>query len=185
MKASRKLILRNVRGSYVRVMEGNRKFDEDDPDTWGMTVIMPKEHPQMKALVSAAKDVATEAFGSKVKLGTLKMVPRDGDREKEDPEYEGCAFFNVRTYRRPGLLLPNGATPTDKEIESHFYSGAMYNLSIVLKDFDHPKGGKGVRAELRNVMFAEHGERLDGGGSAASDFEDLVDAEADPDDIPF
>lgn len=183
-KAAEKFILKDIRGSYVFISgTGHVRDDGDDPQ-WEMQVIMPKDHPQLDKLKKTMWKVATTAFGKGIKPKMISLPLRDGDEEKEEEEYEGCHFFNVKTYRPPGVVKRNGKAATAQDIEALGYSGCYFTLSITFKNYDHPEGGKGVRGELNHVMLLREGERLDGTTSASEDFADEIDEDTE-DEIDF
>ena len=178
-----RLVLKNVRGSFVWVRKPHDRRNGKEP-RYEMQIIMAKDHPQTKELDAAVKAMAAEHPKTKgIKLSMLKLIPRDGDTERDNEEYEGNYFFNTSAdiEHKPEIVNRQGTEPTEEELDRMCYSGCYFNVSVQLFGYD-TDGNKGVSAGLRNVMLWKRGRRLDGGVSAASEFKDMVTEETDPDD---
>ena len=183
-----KLILENVRGSYVYVTTPRKKDGEEVG--YGMQIILDKKED--KELILKIKKgtikVAKEKFGDKIKVnknGTIagyKTPIRDGDEEREGEEFEGKVFLNANAKldRKPGLVNKYNKKPTEQEIADHCFSGAYFNVSINLYPFDNES--KGVAVGLNNVMMCQKdAERLDGTMSAESEFAGYASEDASDD----
>ena len=186
--------LQNIRGSYVYVRKPHDRKNGREP-RYEFQVIMPKDHPQREELDARVKWVAANHPKTKgTKFSMLKVIPRDGDAERDSEEYEGHVFFNTSAdlEHKPGIVNRQGETPTEDELDRLCGSGCYFNVSINLFGYD-TDGNKGVSAGLRNVMLWRRGKRLDGGVSAASEFKDWAtdetdvddDLNLDDDDLPF
>ena len=178
MAKSNIIKLHNVRGSFVFLTEPRE--DRDDPDkkpSYQMQIIISKKDKQLKKFRKLVERVAREKFPKIKKLGKLKMIPRDGDVEGDGKHHDGHVFFNARNYKPVGIVNGRGQPPTQKELHDYCYSGAYFHVSIDVFAYDHPKGGKGVSAGLRNVMLYKKGDRLDNYIPAEDEFED--DAQSD------
>lgn len=175
---SQKMILENVRGSYVFVTEPRITKDEDTGEEkkggYSIQCIIPKDHPQIKKIKALIKKAAIEKFGEKTKLGMLKLPLRDGDEERDSPEYEGCYFLNANAGRKPGVVGRDGGLLDKDDLEDMIYSGAYFHVSVTFYGFKK-KGNRGVAVGLNNLMFRKHGERLDGSVAATSEFADYAD----------
>lgn len=180
-----KIILQDVRGSYVYVAEQRRNEDGTDGG-WGMQILIPKDHPQIKKLQSLVKKTLIEAVGEDAakKLGKFKLPIRDGDEERDGEEYAGMYFMNANSKKkRPGIANKNGEQADQDDIEEYCYSGAYFHVSVNVYFFKSKDGGKpGVALGLNNVMLRKKGDRLDGSVSAASEFEDFAGGSDDDDD---
>lgn len=174
------------RASYARVFEP-APSDPDDPDSalvYSIQMIFPKE-TDLTDLKNAANAAMAAKFGDdKSKWPKNARSPfRDGDVERDAPEYENCIFMNAKTKNQPGLVDEN-VQPILSQDE--FYSGAYARASIVFYGYDQ-KGNKGVGVGLNNIMKIKDGERLDGRRSAEQEFASFAGSSAGSvdDDIPF
>lgn len=114
----------------------------------------------------------------------LKCPLRDGDEERDNPEYENGYFMNAGNKNKPGIVGRDAQPIMNQE---EFYSGCYARASLSLYGYD-VKGNKGVGVGLNNLMFWEDGERLDGSVNATDDFKEFADAEeasVDDDDVAF
>jgi len=178
-----KIILKNVRCSYVFIDEPRK--DKEKPDQKGkysIQVLLPKDDPQVKKLKALSQKVAKEKFGDKVKLGMLKMPLRDGDDERDTPEYEGMYFLNANSAKKPGINNRANEHADADDLEEYGYSGCYFHVSVNLYGFK-VDGNKGVAVGLNNVMLRKAGDRLDGSVSASDEFADDVDDDLDDDEL--
>lgn len=179
-----KIILQNVRGSYVYVTAPRKKDDGTD-GKYGVQILLPKDDPQAVKLNKLVKKVLIEAVGEDAakKLGKFKLPIRDGDDERDGEEYEGVYFMNANASRKPGIVNKNGEPADQDDIEEYCYSGAYFHVSVNVYHFKATDGGKpGIALGLNNVMLRKKGERLDGSVSATSEFEDFAGGSDDFDD---
>ncbi len=178
-----KIVLQNVRGSYVYITEP-RKKDNGDDGKYGIQILLPKDDPQATKLNKLVKKVLVEAVGESAakKLGKFKLPIRDGDDERDGEEYEGVYFMNANSARRPGLVNRNSEPADIDDIEEYCFSGAYFHVSVNVYYFKAIDGGKpGIALGLNNVMLRKKGDRLDGSVSAASEFEDFAGGDEDND----
>lgn len=180
-----KIVLQNVRGSYVYVT-APRKKDSGEDGKYGIQILLPKDDPQAAKLNKLVKKVLIEAVGEKAasKLGKFKLPIRDGDEERDGEEYEGMYFMNANAARKPGIVNKNNEPADIDDIEEYCYSGAYFHVSVNVYYFKAIEGGKpGVALGLNNVMLRKQGERLDGSVSATSEFEDFAGGDDGDDDF--
>lgn len=163
-----KVIIENVRCSYVFVRERRKSDDPNKEGKFSIQPIIPKDHPQIKQIKKAIKAAATEKFGD-VKMTMLKLPLRDGDEERDSEEYNGCYFLNANSAKRPGIMNRDNQTPDLEDLEDYCYSGARFHVSVNFYAYNF-EGKKGVAVGLNNVMLVGKGERLDGSTSASDDF---------------
>lgn len=152
-----------------RGMEGNEpKFS--------VSCLIPKTDTKTIEMIRKAEAEALVEF--KDKIGkvtgkTRKSVLRDGDGDdKEHPaEYAGHWYINASASadRQPGAVDKN-RQPIVKQDE--IGSGDYGYVSINLFGFN-TSGNNGLGAGFQNIMKVKDGERLSGGRSAESDFEDV------------
>ncbi len=168
-----KIILQNVRGSYVFVNEP-RKKENGENGNYSIQILLPKDDPQIKKLNKLVDQALADKFGADAikKRGKYKLPVRDGDEERDGEEYENMYFMNANSARRPGIVNRNNEPADQDDIEEYCYSGAVFHVSVNVYAFPAKDGGKpGVALGLNNVMLRKKGERLDGSVSATSEFE--------------
>ena len=145
----------------------------------------------LKPVAQAVVNACASRFGLDINKWpkNLKCPMRDGDEERDNPEYENTFFMNCGNKNKPGIVDRN-VQPIQSTDE--FYSGCFARASLSLYSYD-VKGNKGVGTGLNNIMFWEDGDRLDGSVEATDDFSEYKEAVVegdDPkpvedDDIPF
>lgn len=97
-----KVVIKDVIGSYVYLREPRE--NQNGEKDYSMQIILPKDHPQVEQIKKAITEVAKEHFGEKIKLSMLKIPLRDGDKEKDTPEYQNCYFFNAKAKKQPQIV---------------------------------------------------------------------------------
>lgn len=171
-----KMILQNVRGSFVFVTQP-RKKDNGEDGNYGIQVLIPKDDPQVKKFKKLVDQALEEKHGAGAlkKKARYKLPLRDGDEERDGEEYEGMYFFNANAGKKPGIVNRNNEPADQDDIEEYCYSGAYFHVSVNIYGFEAKDGGKpGVAVGLNNVMLRKKGERLDGSVPATSDFQDYA-----------
>lgn len=182
-----KIILQNVRGSYVFV-NSPRKKDNGQDGGYSIQVLLPKNDPQVKKFKKLVDEALEEKHGAAAvaKKGRYKLPLRDGDEERDTPEYEGMYFFNANSGRKPGIVNRNNEPADQDDIDEYCYSGAYFHVSVNLYGYDAKDGGKpGVAVGLNNVMLRKKGERLDGTVAATNEFAEFAEENDDDDDLDF
>jgi hypothetical protein len=175
-----KIILQNVRCSYVFVNE-RRKKDNGEDGSYSVQILLPKDDPQVKKLKKMIDETLTANFGADAtkKRGKFKLPIRDPESEHEDKdgeEYEGVYFMNANSSKKkPGIVNRNNEPADQDDIEEYCYSGAYFHVSVNVYSFPAKDGGKpGIALGLNNVMLRKKGERLDGSVAATSEFSDFA-----------
>lgn len=157
------MILQNVKVNWVFIAEPN------DKGRYAVRVMVPKDTPSAKALLDARdlalkKGIAAEKFTlPQTKAGNFMKGVRDGDEEAETgqqpPLYHGYWFINASSDLQPGVVDENNL-PAKPDI---IYSGCICHVDIDLFPFYNKKeNARGITASINNLMFREHGDRLDG-----------------------
>lgn len=185
-KASVKVVLDNVRCSYVFVAQPRKKESGEDGG-YGLQVLLKKNDKQLKKCKKAIDHVLEKAFGKDAlkKRGRYKLPLRDAEDEGFDgEEYENVMFFNANSYgRRPGVINQRKEPADEHDMEDYCYSGAYMHVSINFYAFPAKDGGKpGIAVGLNNIMLHRKGDRLDGSTTASQDFADYEEADFDVDD---
>lgn len=174
-----KIILQNVRCSYVFVQEPRKNTDGSD-GKYSIQILLDKSDPQVKKVKKLIEQTRMEKF-AKLKPKMLKLPLRDGDEERDTPEYEGMYFMNANSGRKPGINNRNNEPADPDDLEEYCYSGAIFHVSMNFYCFDND-GTKGVACGLNNIMLRKQGDRLDGSTSASDEFEDFASDDDDDDD---
>ena len=178
-----KVVLQNVRLSYVALLEPKAIQEGQDPK-YSCMILIPKDDKKNLARIERAIDAAYEAGKAThlkgVKRDRFKITLRDADEELDleaNPEFEGHMFMNVNSVQKPGLL-DKYKKKTDSQDD--IYSGVFAHVSVNFYAYN-TAGNRGVTAGLNNVMSLGHGDYLGGRASAESDFEDFEVEELDED----
>ena len=179
-----KMILQNVRGSFVFVTEP-RKKENGEKGNYSVQVLLPKDDPQVKKFNKLVEQALAEKHGVQAvnKKGRYKLPLRDGDEERDGEEYEGMYFFNANGGKKPGIVNKENEPADIDDLEELCYSGAYFHVSVNVYGFDAKDGGKpGVAVGLNNLMLRKNGPRLDGSVAATSEFEDYAEGDDEFDD---
>ncbi len=186
------VITPEFRASYARVFEP-APSNPDDPESdlvYSVQMIFSKD-TDLSELKSAAEAAMAAKFGDdKSKWPKNYRSPfRDGDTERDQPEYQNAIFMNCKTKNQPGIVDQNVQPILSQD---DFYSGCYARASIVFYGYDQ-RGNKGVGVGLNNLMKVRDGERLDGRRSAEEEFAafagagtgDSPPSDDGSDDVPF
>jgi hypothetical protein len=202
-RVTKNLQLQNVFGSYVKVVEPGKKFDNTGLE-YSMQIIIPKDHPQIDELKDAITDCLKEGFPklSAAQKQSLKKGLRDSDAEGRSEEFDYLKNTYFLNAKRPESFGPvpcfdRSARPI---VPTHdtLYSGCLLNVSVSIFTFD-AAASKGVSCGLNGVQIVDNTlPRWDGTVAASNMFTALpgaepmgsfqslsADAQADDDDIPW
>nr|DAY31265.1 MAG TPA: DNA helix destabilizing protein [Caudoviricetes sp.] len=176
---SEKIVLKNVRLSYEHIFHADSIGDSDPK--YSASWIIPKDHPQVKAVKEALTKALDEKFPGKRKPGapwpsSFHSPLADGDElADEHPEYAGSYVLKSSSKNRPLVMGRRKEQLTEED--GVIYSGCYCNASLAAAGFEFEKLKKGVTVYLNGVQFVRDGERL-AGYDASGDFDELDD-EAD------
>lgn len=166
--APTKVVTGKVRLSYVNVFEPRAAQPGQEPK-YSVCVLIPKSDAatlnKVKQAIEAAKEAGKAAWGGKVPPG-LKTPLRDGDTERDSPEYKGHYFINANSKQKPGVV---DAALNPILDASEVYSGAYGRVSLNFYAYNQ-NGNRGVGAGLQNVQKMADGEPLSGRSRAEDDF---------------
>ena len=170
-------VLNNVRADFTAQVFKAQAFEGDEPK-YGITLLIPKNDPQVRTLVDAMKKAAIEKFGDLP--ANLYYALRDGDKTKDTqkyPEFKDSFYIQPKTKRPPQVvdLYGNRVTEEDDEL----YPGRNVCAWFDLFGYDS-HGRKGVSAQLKGIQVVEGGERI-GVGAANLPFKFKS---ADPRSVP-
>lgn len=167
-----KLITSSLRASQLRVNKLEDKAEDNDTQVTKGRLLIPEDDEETLDLFRDAIDAAAATKGIKVHEGRDGHPLHNGDErldldEVKDEAVAGHYYVNVLRYEAiPGLADQDGSVVEDiDERQEMCRPGNYFNWSITFKAYNSNKK-KGVWVQLNNLMFAEEGERLDGGISA-------------------
>ena len=174
----KKLILKNVRFSYVRVFEP-QQFNGTGDFKYSVVVLIPKtDTEQVKKIRELIETESREFIASHPKLKGVKPEVwtsplQDGDKSG-NKDYEGMYYLNANRLERLGKPIVIDRHKKPIETKEEMYSGCWGVASLSLFGYYSSAKMAGVAVGLNGVQKVTDDERLDGGASA-SDFEDYGD----------
>lgn len=182
-----KVLTGEVRLSYAHLTEpyANPKNPGAEPK-YSVTMLIPKTDTATKADIDASMKAAYEAAvvndwkGARPQLRNALIYDGDGVRNDGTPfgpECKGHWVMTANSKRKPQVVhvsnLQAELAPQD------IYSGMYARVTVNFFAFS-VNGNRGIGCGLGNVLKLRDGEPLSGGASAASDFEGLEQASAEP-----
>ena len=185
-KSSRKLTIRNVVASYVKIVKPGQKMDNSGME-YSCQLVIPKDHAQVAEVQNAIMDVLNEAFPGE-NYQSMRKGLRDSDAEGKDGMMENTFFMNVKrpesfgplaVYNRGGQPI----TPTNENI----FSGCIINAVVSIYSFN-TGGSRGVACGIEGVQIVDNVnvQRLDGTVDLGSAFQPLEgDGGAEVESSPF
>lgn len=163
-----KVVTGKVRLSYVNVFKP-RASKPDQEAKYSLCVLIPKSDKatidKVKAAIKAAAEAGVGKLGGKIPPN-LKSPLRDGDTERDSPEYKGHYFINANSKQQPGVVDAQVQPILDP---NELYSGCYGRVSLNFYAFNQ-EGNKGIGAGLQNVQKLADGEPLSGRSRADEDF---------------
>jgi len=174
-----KLKLKNVRLAFPDLFKAKAFNGEGDPK-YGATFLIPKDHPQIKEIQAAIKQVAEDKWKDKAaaELKVLqakdKLCLHDGDLKDKFDGFAGHYYLSARADRRPTVVDSN-REPLSAD-DGKPYSGCYVNAIVDVWPMDN-QFGKRINATLSGVQFHKDGEAFGGSAPAdASEFDDESEA---------
>ncbi|MGO9723620.1 MAG: ssDNA-binding protein [Methylocella sp.] len=171
--------LNNVRLAFPRIWTPEPFPGGKDPtEYFSANLILPKNHPQAKALDAIMVKLANAKWGVrgpavlKAAKAIGKVFFRDGDAKADCDGFEGNMFVSARSKTRPTIF--DGARNPLAEADGIVYAGCYVNATI--ECYAYTKGNNGLGAELKGIQFAGKGDAFGGGGkpSEADDFDEIA-----------
>ncbi len=163
-----KIVTGKARLSYVNLFQPRAQNEGQEPK-YSVCVLVPKTDTatvnKIKAAIEAAKEAGKPTWGGKVPPG-LKVPLRDGDVERDSPEYRGHWFINATSKQRPQVVDASVQPILNAD---EVYSGCYGRVSINFYAYNQ-NGNRGVAAGLGNVQKVADGEPLSGRSRAEDDF---------------
>lgn len=183
---SRKLILKNVRFSYVRVFEAEQ-YQGVGEFHYSVTLLIPKTDTALiKQINDAVKAEAQDYFSRDPKFkgqvpANFKSPLRDGDAPEKEGQagYEGCYYIVAKRKEEHGqpIVIDKGKRPIT--VKEDMYSGCWGVASISIYGYNMSADNRGITSGLNGIQKVTDDDRLDG-GSSVNDFDDLSDENDDP-----
>lgn len=174
----KKLILKNVRFSYVRVFEP-QQFNGTGDFKYSVVVLIPKaDTEQVQKIREMIEAESRDFIASHPKLKGVKPEVwtsplQDGDKSGND-DYEGMYYLNANRLERLGKPIVIDRHKKPIETKEEMYSGCWGVASLSLFGYYSSAKMAGVAVGLNGVQKVTDDERLDGGASA-SDFDSYDD----------
>lgn len=171
---SKKLILKNVRFSYVRVFEATPIMD-GNTNYYSVSILIPKsDTKQVNEIKKALKELADEFLASNPKLkGVLPEGWRnpltDGDK-KGDAGYENMWVLNAKRQEKNGKPIVIDKHKQPITVKEDMYSGSWGTASLGLFTYFKSATSCGVGVGLNGIQKVTDDDRLDGGASV-NDFD--------------
>ncbi len=163
-----KIVTGKARLSYVNLFQPRAQNEGQEPK-YSVCVLIPKSDTasvnKIKQAIEAAKEAGKATWGGKVPPG-LKVPLRDGDTERDTPEYKGHWFINATSKQRPQVVDASVQPILNAD---EVYSGCYGRVSINFYAYNQ-NGNRGVAAGLGNVQKVADGEPLSGRSRAEDDF---------------
>ena len=185
---SRKLILKNVRFSYVRVFEAEQ-YQGVGEFHYSVVLLIPKTDTALvKQINDAVKAEAQDYFAKDPKFKgrvpeNYKSPLKDGDapEKKGKAGYEGMYYITAKRKEEHGQPIVIDKHKQPITVKEDMYSGSWGVASISIYGFNMSADNRGITAGLNGIQKVTDDDRLDGGASV-NDFEDFGMQE---DDDPF
>lgn len=163
-----KVVTGKVRMSYVNVFKPRASKPGQEPK-YSVCVLIPKTDKatidKVKAAIKAAADAGIGTLGGKIPAN-LKTPLRDGDLERDAPEYKGHFFINANSKQSPNVVDAQVQPILDPD---EVYSGCYGRVSLNFYAYNQ-EGNKGIGAGLQNVQKLADGDPLSGRSRAEDDF---------------
>lgn len=183
---SRKLILKNVRFSYVRVFEAEQ-FNGVGESHYSVVLLIPKTDTALvKQINDAVKAEAQDYFSRDPKFKgrvpeNFKSPLRDGDDPKKEGQagFEGMYYITAKRKEEFGQPIVLDKRKQFITVKEDMYSGSWGVAAISLYGYNMSSDNRGITAGLNGIQKVTDDDRLDG-GSSVNDFEDLDDENDDP-----
>jgi hypothetical protein len=159
-------------------------------------LIIGPDHPQLEAFKALMRAAVLKKFGEEAKAALELIATQDklclhrGDITRAGKaEYAGKLYISANNDDQPtivvtenGVSVANRGTPTvlNPSHPDYPYAGSFANVQLSVFAYSHPRGGKGVSAQIMGVQFLRHGPRLMGSTvSSVGEFAPIKGSSAD------
>lgn len=180
---SRKLVLKNVRFSYVRVFEPEQ-FNGVGDLNYSVVLLIPKTD---KALIKQINDAIKAEAQAYIALdpkfkgvipANFKSPLRDGDAPEKEGKagYEGMYYMTAKRKEKLGRPIVIDKHKQPVTVKEDMYSGSWGTASISLYGYNMSSDNRGITVGLNGIQKVTDDDRLDGGASV-NDFDSFDDDE--------
>lgn len=190
-----RIMLKNVRTSYNKLIDGDKKEVKtkkkledgseievlESTTVWGVQLLLPKTETTSVKVLDDAIDTIKNANKSVLQNSngvipkSLKVCKRDGDEDDAyvgNPVYKGMWVINCSSYKKPGVVIRT-KEGTSTAPANEIYSGCWGWAVILVKVFENKsENSKGINATICNFLKTKNDTRLDGFVSAEDEFAD-------------
>lgn len=173
-----RILIQNARLAFPQLFEP-KSIDGGEP-SYSAVLIVPPDHPAVKAVRDGCYALAKEKWGAKGEAifkqleAQDRLAVHDGATKSNYSGFEGNKFVSARSKVRPSVFDRN-KVPLQAS-DGKPYAGCYVNGSIELWAQDHKSYGKRINAQLRGVQFVTDGDAFAAGSAASEDeFADLGD----------
>lgn len=177
---SKRITLKNVIIHFPNILEPIAIMGDSSKTEYSARIVLPSGHPQIQEFAEAISELQSSLPDGQVSDGRQLLKSYAEDDNKIDferfPEYLGGYYFKAKTQYKPQLLNPQKQPANDYECQTWMWAGAVVHVSLNLYTWSN-KFGKGVSANLRNLMLTGEGKKIES-ASAASDFDAIEVAES-------
>jgi hypothetical protein len=160
------MIIDNIRLAYVHLDEPRAAAEGAEPK-YSVTLIIPKDHPQVAEIREAMQAAIAAKWGAKPPKG-LRSPLRDGDATDDSGErMKGAefrdAYFVTASNKKPvKVVAGKDRGPAAAE---HKQAGNYASVMVGFFGYD-AAGNRGVGAGLNGVWITRRGESLGGPNEA-------------------
>lgn len=168
--------INNVRIAFPKLFKAERVGDDGDPQH-SASFIIPKNHPAVKDIEKAIREVAKDKWADKADIMMKKITAenklclKDGDLKAEYDGYAGNLYISANNKVRP-FVVDRDKTQLNPD-DGVIYAGCFVNAVLDIWPMDN-KYGKRINATLLGVQFNKDGDAFAGGAPATeADFDDL------------
>ena len=176
--------LKNVRLSFPNLFKAVAFEAGKEPRFQAAFLLDPSdsEHAAMiRDIKKEAKRIMIESWGEVPEKGEYRLCFGLADKHPKKKKYEGYeGMFYIDTANTIAPTLIDRRKNEVIEQDGVLYAGCYVKTNVTLWAYDHPKGGKGIGANLRIVQFYRDGEAF-GTSKASADEMDEVDIDDDED----
>lgn len=181
-----KILVGEARMNFARVFEPE-SFNGGKPK-YSVILSFDKSNTELVAKIQQAIDECTEKaktqYGGKLPKGFKIVELKDGDIDYDTEGFAGQFTLKASSEYKPEVVKKTKVMGQSSLVpitdEDEFYSGCYGYASVSFFSYDTGMS-KGVTCGLNNLLKTRDGERLGGGGGAASDFAGVLDTIEDLD----
>jgi hypothetical protein len=175
--------LKNVRLSFPNLFKAVAFESGKEPRFQAAFLLDPsdKDHNKLiKEIKVEAKRIMEEAWGEVPKPDEYHRCYGLAKNHPKKRKYEGYEDrFYIDTANTIAPTLIDRRKNEVVEQDGVLYAGCYVNTNITLWAYDHPKGGKGIGANLRIVQFFKDGDAF---GNSKADADEMDEVDIDDDD---